>query len=232
MDDRKKPDKEISIPLLYPQLRQQPKPLLLKKQSVIEISKLAVTHHKKKNDSIFSVLYKSADTELIKNRSKYLTEVSLSNKAFFPPDVFCDKCPKKVNKKTVFEHKRNDFLNQKRKPEEKNKKQVDKRQKNEVPSNKDNLIEIEDFLKRKDSLYFERNRRDSLDILDYRINNYKNMNPTESFTNQQQNNDKIIQDEESVVEEKSDDESFNEYDQNSEDMSDNDNGGDGGYSDY
>ena len=39
MDDKKKQDKDVNAPLLYPQLRQHPKPLIIKKQSVLEISK-------------------------------------------------------------------------------------------------------------------------------------------------------------------------------------------------
>ena len=93
-------DKELLIPELYPSLRQIPLNRI-NKQSILSISKIALVHDKKKQDSLFSLLFKDNSSDLIKKRSHNLKELVISNQSYFPNELRFDKLQKKnTSKKT------------------------------------------------------------------------------------------------------------------------------------
>lgn len=216
-----------------------------------EISEISFLHEKKIKESVFFLLFneqQQQNNELINKRSVYLKEIVKSNKSYFPNELNWDKLMKKQvkSKKTQLESLlKNELLGNKRKKNEKNlKKDEEKKENNSHFVGFDNQFKEDNEysnVKNKDLLYYEKYRRDSLDMLDIRINNIGNRASIDLAVGTNNNgisfkeNNKVINDEESIQEEKSDEESFEE-EYNNQDSEENygsdDDGGDVAYSEY
>lgn len=247
-------ERDISAPLIFPNLRKQPISLnheLEKKKtaasSFINIGMTGLNLQKSKDDSVFKILMKEENSDITKNRSSYLKELVNSMGSFFPSDLKHDKLPKKINirKLMLIEQanitgellaKKRHYENIKREKEiEKEKFKQEKEKKNTKISkeehtvfntkNEPNLNE-DNYMRKKDSTYYERNRRESLDMLEYKLHSF----------NKKQIGDNKLQEDESVAEENKsvEEESFNEYPQESDDniYASDDDKDVGGYSDY
>lgn len=240
-EDRfKKPEKELIFPIKFPDLTRQPRCIKqdkekLKYKSIYDsIGMVSLKFDKNKDESLFKLLFTSCNPEAAHKRSVYLKEMVISNPNYFPHELKLDKLVKRQpNKKSLKDLlKDNKLLAKKRKNDGKQPIVVENENKAKIPSNenksnekKSAITEFEELYK-KDSLYYERHRRDSLDMAEFRIDGFaQKLNPK-----------KIVQEDESVVgEEKSEEESLNdEYNEESEgEQFGSDEGGyDGANSDY
>jgi hypothetical protein len=251
-------EREIIIPILFPPLRKEPKAFseeVDNSKQFKDICNIAYNLQKSKDEGIFKILLKeNSNSSMQIKRSLYFKELVNSMEGYFPMELKQDKLPKRQNVKKIasLEHmaRESELLSKKREQEKvkqekqaenqkykDNKLKAQSKSKNSEEKKKpedevvDKLNLIEDiYIKKKDSLYYERHRRDSLDMVEFRLNNFKE---------KQLDNTKLIQDDESVVEENksAEEESFNDEYRGESDgenfgSDEEDKGGEGGYSDY